>query len=329
MQIIRGLHNFKPNDQGSVVTVGNFDGVHLGHQAIIKQLKQQSKTMKLKNVMMIFEPQPEEVFAKDENIPARLTRLREKIEILQTHEIDQLLIVPFNKKLADLTAGQFVQHILFERLNTQHLVIGDDFHFGQNRLGDFNYLKEVAEQFQFTVESISTVVIDPVQYLVKNIPRIKQRISSTWVRKTLQEGNLAAAKQLLGRHYAMCGRIVHGNQIGQTLDIPTINLHLHRKKSPLFGVYVVEVEGLSDHPIKGVANIGIRPTIQNPTHQVTLETYLFDFHQNIYDHYAKIVFLHKLRDEKKFESLDALKNQIMQDIEAAKKFSSIYANEYF
>lgn len=315
MKIIRGLHHFKKDHQGCVATIGNFDGVHLGHQTVIHRLEDRAMEHQLPSILMIFEPQPEEFFARDNQVPARLTRLREKIELLRTYKIDQLMIVPFHANIAALTADQFIQYILSEKLNVKHLVVGDDFHFGKNRVGNFDYLKKATGQFHFTTEHIPTCFFD------RDKPFLKpKRISSSWIRNLLQAGNLTKAKQLLGHDYSMCGRITLGDRRGRTLGIPTINMHLHRKRSPLLGVYAVTVSGLDENIYQGVANIGIRPTIQSSGNQLVLESHLFDFNQDVYNRYVKITFLHKIRDERKFKSLDLLKAQIEKDVKNAKKY---------
>lgn len=315
MKIVRGSrqHLCKASmpllESGYVVSMGNFDGVHLGHKAILQRVKNIAYKLNLPSLVVIFEPQPEEYF-KGINCPARLTRLREKLEFLRTFEIDYIFVMPFTEIIAKLSAENFVKNFLADCLYTKHLVIGDDFCFGVNRLGDFKFLKKISAKYGFEVEASKTIT------LVENTQKI--RVSSTWIREALHLGDLQLAAKLLGRSYSMCGKVVHGDKRGRTLNFPTANIFLHRKKTPISGVYVVRVFGADDKSVVGVANIGSRPTIGGA--KPILEVHLFDFDQDIYGRYVRVEFLAKLRDEKFFPSFEKLKEQIAQDIEQALDF---------
>lgn len=309
MELIRGQHNLKPRHRGCVATIGNFDGLHRGHQAVIAQVKEKADEMQLPAVLITFEPQPQEYFRPHE-IPARLTRLREKLAVIETLAIDRVLCLRFNAKLAELTAEQFVQQILVDGLGIKYLVVGDDFKFGKGRSGDFQFLNAVAGQHGFEVSDTRTLDFQG------------RRVSSTRVRNALGEGDLALAHQLLGRNYAMSGRVAHGDKRGRTIGFPTANIYLHRKSSPVYGVYAVQLHSndprIGDRPVNGVANVGQRPTVGGT--RTLLEVHLFDFDADIYGAYVQVSFLHKIRDEQRFESFEALKAQIQRDAGEARAF---------
>ncbi len=302
MELIRGLHNLRPEHRGCVATIGNFDGVHLGHQAVIGQLAEMGQERGLPTLVMLFEPQPMEFFRPVQG-PARLTRFREKLRALSRYAVDRVLCIKFNDDFASLAPEAFVD-ILKDRLAVSYLVVGDDFRFGKDRTGDFTLLQQQGRQHGFEVVHLHTFHVDG------------DRVSSTCIRKALAAGDLSTAEKLLGRPYRMCGRVVHGEKLGRTLGIPTANINVHRDVTPLTGIYVVEVFGLKGEPLAGVASIGTRPTV-NGAHCL-LEIYIFDFDQEIYGHYLQVDFLHKLRDEERFDSLDEMKAQIYRDIDDAR-----------
>lgn len=310
MELIRGLQNIRSKHGGCVATIGNFDGVHLGHQAVLGQLAEKSRELCLPTVLITFEPQPMEYFVPDK-VPARLTRFREKILALQRYSVDRVCCLSFNTKLANLSAEAFIQEILIDKLGVKYLVVGDDFRFGQNRTGTFDMLVEAGKKYGFQVVSMHTFEIDA------------ERVSSTRIRAALEKGDMATAEKLLGRRYRMSGRVAHGEKLGRELGFPTANIHLHRHASPIQGIFVVEVFGLDDlsqykHPLRGVASVGTRPTV-NET-KALLEVFLFDFDQDIYGRHIQVSFLKKLRDEEKFDSLDELKQQIQTDVEQAQAY---------
>ncbi len=306
MRVIRGLTDLKPLKKGCVLTIGNFDGLHLGHQVVIDKLVKQGQRLTLPVVVLIFEPQPLEYFLGD-NAPSRLMRLREKVLQFTQLPIDDLLILPFNRRLADYDAHTFIQTLLVETLNVKYLVIGDDFHFGKARQGNFALLKEKGRELGFEVENTQ-----PYQ-------QVGMRISSTLIRDTLGKGDLKLAKQLLGRDYSICGRIVHGHKRGRTIGFPTANIALFRKNTPISGVFAITLSGIGENEIQGIANVGTRPTI-NGGSKIILETHLFDFNQEIYGAYVNVHFKKKIRNEQRFESLNHLKQQIKHDVIRVKQF---------
>ena len=214
MELIRGLQNLKPEHRGCVATIGNFDGVHLGHQAVFSALRSKGEALSLPSLVIVFEPQPAEYFHAVQT-PARLTRLREKLEIITTLDIDRVLVLEFNSKLAAMPANEFVEQILVNRLDIAHLYVGDDFRFGKNRVGDFQYLQDAGATHGFSVASMETIVHG------------QDRISSTRIRVALSNGELDEAARSLGRPYHICGRVGHGHKRGRKLNFPTIKIYLH------------------------------------------------------------------------------------------------------
>ena len=303
MEFIRGWHNLRPPHRGCVATIGNFDGVHLGHQAVIGQLAEKGAALHLPTVLIMFEPQPQEYFQPGSAV-ARLSRLREKLKALQRYSVDRVLCLRFDAHLAAMPAEEFIQRVLVDGLGVRCLVIGDDFRFGKNRTGDYAMLQAAGARHDFQTVPMHTFTIDG------------ERVSSTRVRKALALGDLATAEKLIGRPYRMCGRVAHGDKRGRTIGIPTANIHLHRQVTPVRGVYVVEIFGLEGEPLVGVANVGNRPTVDGT--RTLLEVHLFDFNREIYGRYVSIDFLHRLRDEQRFTSFDELKTRIYQDMDEAR-----------
>ncbi|MBB3170116.1 bifunctional riboflavin kinase/FAD synthetase [Simiduia aestuariiviva] len=302
---VHGLHNVRAPHRGGVLTIGSFDGVHLGHQQMLSALIARARAMGVPAVAMTFEPQPYEYFS-GERAPARLMRLRDKVQALFDVGVDVVVCLPFNAKLRHLTAEQFVQQVLVEGLSIRHLVVGDDFRFGCDRAGDFAYLTQAGKDAGFGVSNTPTFCVEQV------------RVSSTRIREVLEAGDFAKAAQLLGRPYQIAGRVVRGKQLGRTLGVPTANVHLHRYRSPLAGVFAVccVVDG---EQFNGVANVGVRPTVELDAKPI-LEVHLFDFARDIYGRNVRVSFCKKLRDEKKFESVEQLKTQIYADIGAGKAY---------
>lgn len=306
MRLIRGLSHLEPFENGCVLTIGNFDGLHLGHRAVIQKLADRGKALNLPVVIMIFEPQPLEYFLAS-NAPSRLMRLREKVIQFSQLPVDNLLIVKFNRYFANCDAEQFINNILLEKLNVKHLVIGDDFHFGKARRGNFALLKDQGKQHGFTVEDTGSYYVDGL------------RVSSTLIRDALGIGDLAQAERLLGHSYSICGRVAHGDKRGRTLGYPTANIKLFRKNTPINGVFAVTMTGIDGVEFKGIANVGTRPTFDGGL-KVLLETHLFDFNQEIYGRYVEVHFKQKIRDEMQFNSLEQLQAQIVNDVVVAKDF---------
>jgi riboflavin kinase / FMN adenylyltransferase len=303
---IRGLHNLRPWHRGCVATIGSFDGVHLGHQAILQQLQQVASAHQLPSVVIIFEPQPHEFFAGDK-APARLMRLREKVQALLAAGVSRVLCLQFNQALRSLSAEAFVEKVLVDGLNIKHLVVGDDFRFGCDRRGDFALLQTLGSQRGFSVTDTVTLEV------------VGERVSSTRIRQLLEQGDFADAEQLLGKPYSINGRIAYGQQLGRKLGVPTANVHLRRFRSPLHGVFTVTVKFTDGSVHKGVANVGVRPTVTGDKKPL-LEVHLFDFSRMAYGAMIDVTFHTKLRDEKKFNSLDELQTQLQTDIAQAKQY---------
>ncbi|MDR7023470.1 MAG: bifunctional riboflavin kinase/FAD synthetase [Pseudomonadales bacterium] len=303
MQLVRGLHNLRPQHRGCVATIGNFDGVHRGHQAILARLRERSAELGVPSCVLIFEPQPREFFAPDV-APARLARLRDKLALLAAEGVDRVLCLSFNRRLRELSAAEFVHRVLVEGLGVQHLEVGDDFRFGCDRAGDFAFLAEAGEREGFSVEAASTVELDGI------------RVSSTRVREALDAGDFALAQHLLGRPFQIVGRVLHGQKLGRQLNAPTANVQLKRKRVPLKGVYLVSTE-IDGQTWPGVANIGVRPSVAGDG-RAHLEVHLLDFAGDLYGRRLTVAFHHKLRDEQRFASLEALKTAIAADIAAAR-----------
>ncbi|KKD01667.1 bifunctional riboflavin kinase/FAD synthetase [Photobacterium halotolerans] len=307
MELIRGIHNIRPGHHGCVLTIGNFDGVHQGHLAVLRQVLAQARRLGVPSTVMSFEPQPMELFAKDK-APARLTRFRDKYQQLSHAGIDRLLCVNFNARFANMAPEDFVRRLLVEQLGVKFLVVGDDFRFGKGRSGDFAMLEAAGREFGFEVVSTQSYCVDSL------------RVSSTAIREALASDNLVAAEAMLGRPYSITGRVSHGQKLGRTIGFPTANVPLKRRVSPVSGVYAVEVLGVAEQPLPGVANIGRRPTVNGERQQ--LEVHLFDYQSDIYGCQIEVVLHHKLRDEIKFASFDALKAQIERDAQTARVWLS-------
>ena len=298
MELIRGMHCIQPRHKGNVVTIGNFDGVHHGHQMLLAHLNAKSDELGAPSLLMTFEPQPREFFL-GETVPARLTRFREKISLLQQTGVDRVLCVPFNERTASTPAAYVVKDLLADLLGAKYVVVGDDFRFGRGQEGDYAMLKQAGDQYGYGVSHIGTLTFE------------HERVASTRIREVLAEGNFALAEKLLGRKYFMMGRVVYGREIGRTIGVRTANIRLQRYRAALDGVFAVTVTGL-DHEYHGIANVGVRPTFDGK--EPLLEVHIFDFDDDIYGELLTVTFHRKVRDEFKFESLDALKAQIEKDI---------------
>jgi riboflavin kinase/FMN adenylyltransferase len=303
MQLVRGLHNLRPQHRGCVATIGNFDGVHRGHQAILARLRERAVELGLPSCVVIFEPQPREFFAP-ETAPARLARLRDKLKLLADEGVDQVLCLAFNQRLCKLSASEFVDTVLIDGLGVKHLEVGDDFRFGCDRVGDFDFLQQAGASLGFTVEAAQTVEIDG------------SRVSSTKVRNALAAADFELAERLLGRPFEISGRVLHGQKLARQLGTPTANVQLKRRRAPLTGVYLVSAQ-LDGKSWPGVANIGVRPTVAGDG-SPHLEVHFLDFTGDIYGRRLTVVFHHKLRDEQRFASLEALKTAINADVAAAR-----------
>jgi len=306
MEIIRGLHSLQKHHRNNVVTIGNFDGVHLGHQKIIRQLKSRAESLNVPLTVITFHPNPQEFFAPD-TAPAKLTCFYDKMRLLEKYGVDRVINIPFNAKLAQMEAEDFIKKILVDGLETKHLVIGDDFRFGKKRKGDFSLLMESGKNYVFNVEATPTYSVDD------------ERVSSTRIRQTISNGNLAQAAKLLGRSFHVSGHVAHGDKRGRTIGFPTANIRLNRQIAPTNGVYAVKITGL-EKTYHGVANVGVRPTVDGS--QYLLEVHLFNFDQSIYNKRISVHFEQFIRDEQKFNGLDALVEQIKHDSATAQNLLS-------
>ena len=305
MEIINGLHNLRSRHRGCVLTIGNFDGVHRGHRQLIDALCEKAKALSVPSMLMTFEPQPREFFAGTK-LPARLTRFREKVYLLDQTPLDRLLCLPFNERTANIEADWFANDFVVDQVGAKHLVIGDDFRFGRGREGDFALFERYGRIHGYSVSAMSTLL------------QGEARISSTLIREILAAGDFTAATNLLGHEYFIMGRVVYGRQLGRQLNVPTANIRLQRYRAALEGVYCVTVEGIAGAVRRGIANIGVRPTVDGK--EPLLEVHVFDYTGNLYGDLIKVTFKQKLREEQTFDSIDSLKTQINQDIEQARHY---------
>ncbi len=312
MKVIRGIPpvaNWTP----CALTIGNFDGVHRGHQALLKKLVATAKAQNLQSCVMTFEPHPIEYFAP-EKAPSRILSLRDKLEALAKVGIDQVLVVHFNQHFANLSPEEFVKTILVQGLQVKSILIGDDFHYGAKRAGNFSTLQEAGKVEGFSVERMDTLM------------ESNERISSSAIRTALEQGHLEKARQLLGRPYMLSGHVLHGQKLGRSLGFPTLNISLanklHRRKPAAQGIFIAQVHGLSDNPLPAVASLGQRPTVDD-SGRYLLEVHIFNFNQSVYGKLVQIELIEKIRDEKKYNDLEALQNAIWQDALAAKNYFEI------
>jgi riboflavin kinase / FMN adenylyltransferase len=306
MKLLRGLDKILPFKNGTVATIGNFDGVHLGHQALLATLQRQADKLKLPMVVLLFEPQPNEYF-HGQQAPARLASLREKLNVLKLCKVDYVCCLKFNTALSLMPARSFAMHYFFSSLQVKYLLIGEDFHFGQGRKGDVQLLSEIGNKSGCLVQTFPN-------FSIKN-----DRVSSTKIRDALAHGKLAQAAEFLGRTFSLCGRVIKGEGRGKQWGIPTANLNMQRLILPLKGVFYVKVQRAKGEWLEGVANLGSRPTVDGKKNSV--EIHLLDFDERLYGEMLQVFFLHKLREEVKFLSVDALIAQIHHDIAAAKQLS--------
>ena len=304
---MRITHGFRSLNTPHAVTIGNFDGLHLGHQAMLARLQDVARTRGLPSCVLSFEPHPREFFAP-EQAPARLSSLREKAECLQRLGIDRLHVFRFDRAFSALSAEAFIEQVLGRKLQARYVLVGDDFRYGAKRAGDFALLKKAGETLGFDAEFLPTVEV------------AGERASSTAVRQALAAGELEHAARLLGRPYSISGRVVHGDKLGRDIGYPTANIQLKHNRPPLMGIFAVELAGLNGAPLPGVASLGRRPTVKSADAVPVLEVHLFDFNADIYGRRVQVDFLHKLRDEARYPDLDSLVAQIGRDVDNAKQF---------
>ena len=311
MYLIRGLKNLslfneRFSEEQLVVTIGNFDGLHQGHKKIIQEMKNISKNSSAKTMVIFTEPHAKEFFSMDKDImeqPARISPWRDKFKNLENENIDFAFFLKFNKSLQTMSPEIFIEKVLGS-LNISNLMIGDDFRFGQDRKGDFLMLKDWSKSQGISLSKLPTYSID------------NRRVSSTWIRETLSLSDFSTAKKLLGRPYSFEGKVVHGNRLGRSIGFPTANIWLPKNNLPIKGVFSVKIS-IDMSEFEGIANIGIRPTVGGTS--PVLEVNIFDFKKEIYGKRIKVEFVKKIRDEKKFDSLDDLKKQIAKDVNTAKE----------
>ncbi len=302
MDWCRDLRNPARGKASVVVAIGNFDGFHLGHQQLIKTLKARSRELSLKSTVVTFEPHPQTYFQPDIRLN-RLSSVREKLELFRDYGVERVIALRFNEQLASLSADDFVRKYLVESLSASHVVVGYDFGFGEGRSGTAESLQALGDTYGFGVSRVAAVSIDG------------EKIGSSRVREALQIGDLALAARLLGRPYAISGRVLYGDQRGRTWGFPTANLLVERHNPPLRGVFAVEVEGVAEGLLPGVANLGFRPTVGGD--RLLLEVHLINFSGIFYGDRVRVIFRKRIRAETKFDSFDALKEQIRKDTLAA------------
>jgi riboflavin kinase/FMN adenylyltransferase len=307
MELVRGLHNISQRHRGCVLTVGNYDGVHLGHRQMIGALKARASQLGAAATVLAFEPSSKE-FIDPDGAPPRLTRWREKFLALAALGVDRLVTLRFDECMRGMTPCCFVEELLVQKLGTRHMIVGDDFRYGSNAGGTIDSLRAAGQAYGFGVDQIAPFIVDGV------------RVSSTAVRERLELGDYTAAARLLGRPYRMLGRVVQGLRLGRTLGFPTANLRLMRRKPPVSGILAVWVHGIDSRPLPGVASLGTRPTVNGI--EPLLEAHVFDFSGDLYGRQIEVEFVAKLRDEVKFDSLDAMTVQMQIDAARARDLLS-------
>lgn len=303
MELIRGLGNLKSHHRGCVATIGNYDGVHRGHQAVLRALDTRARELRLPSTAVTFEPTPQEYFAPAAP-PARLMNFREKWQALVACGVDRVMCLRFDHTLADMPAEEFIERILILGLGVRYLVVGDDFRFGHERAGDFAMLKAAGAAYGFEVADTLSLTL------------AGGRISSTRIREYLAAGNMELAEQLLGPPFSLSGRVVYGDRLGRTLGFPTVNIPLKRRASPVHGIFVAAVHGIGTASCYGAAYVGSRPTVDGQ--RLMLEVFIFNFTGELYGRYLQVELLHQLRADAAFTSLEALKAQIIRDVVAAR-----------
>ena len=303
MELIRGLHNMRSRHRGCVVTIGAFDGVHLGHQAVVKHLLDKSRELDVPSTIIVFEPLPREYFAPL-GAPARIMSFREKFRAFAELGVDRLMRIRFNESLRNMSAQRFLQDIFVDGLGVRFIVLGDDFRFGNDRQGDIEFIRAQGPRHGYEAGPTPTRSIDG------------ERVSSTRIRQALEAADFVEAERLLGRPYTISGKVVYGRQLGRTLGAPTANVELHRLRAPLSGVYAVQVSGPGLENAPGVANVGFRPTVDDSI-KANLEVHLLDRQIGLYGQHIDVTFRHKLREEERFGSVDELKLNIARDIQNA------------
>jgi len=305
MRLIRHINDmpFDAVADGSVVTIGAYDGLHLGHASLLERVIATSESLGLPSVVMSFEPMPKEFFAET-SPPARLMRFREKFDALASRGIDLFYCPQFDEQMRSITVDAFIRRILIHGLCAKHIVVGDDFQFARRREGSLRHLQQVSDPLGFSVEHVPSIVVDGI------------RVSSTAIRESLWSGDLQRATALLGRPYRMSGKIVLGDKVGRKLGYPTANVDLRRRQSPVMGIFAVRVNGLEGGPLDAVASVGTRPTFGGT--KPLLEVHIFDFDENIYGQYIHVDFVARLRGEVKYDAVEELVAQMHRDADNAR-----------
>lgn len=309
MNVFRGPTQFSAGP-ACALSIGNFDGVHRGHHALLKQLQEGAQERGVVSCVMTFEPHPKEFFAP-EQAPPRILNLRDKLAAFAQIGIDRVVVEHFNAAFARLTPEEFVSEIIVKQLNAKWILIGDDFCYGAKRAGNFASLQAAGQQYGFEVSSIDTILENG------------ERISSSALRNALANGDMSLAEKLLGRPYGISGHVIHGQKLGRTLGFPTLNLavanHLHHRKPATSGIFTAQVLGLGDKPLPAVASLGVRPTVEDQG-RVLLETHIFNYNQDIYGKIITVELLEKIRDEAKYSDLDTLTKAIASDAAHARNY---------
>lgn len=310
MKVFRGLPNADAR-RPCALTIGNFDGVHRGHRALLARVKEAAAKLDVETAVMTFEPHPREFFAHlagdEARAPRRIANLRDKLQALATCGVDRVIVEHFNASFAAQPPERFIEDVLVNGLHAKWLIVGDDFRFGAKRAGDFAMLQEAGRHFGFDVVALPSVMHGDA------------RVSSSAVRAALEEGDFGRAQELLGHPYAISGHVQHGRKLGRTIGFPTLNLKIAHKRPAAAGIFVVQVHGLADRPLPAVASLGVRPTVEDHG-RVLLEVHIFDFSGDCYGRLVRVEFLKKLRDEEKYDNLDALTRAIDADARAAREF---------
>ncbi len=304
-KFLRAVDQIKNSLPECVLTIGNFDGIHLGHQAVLNAVCAKAKECALPAVLMLFEPQPQEFF-QQHKAPARLYRLRDKLHYLKNYSLDYVICFRFNQTFANQSAEDFVQNTLVKQLNVKHLFVGTDFRFGHQRHGDIQLLQTMGAQYDFALYQTNTITIH------------NERVSSSAIRQKLAQGDFIGTKELLGRNYQMTGHVIHGDHLGRELGFPTANIALGRFVSPLWGIYIAQIYGLTETPLPAAVSVGKRPAVGGT--KMLVEAHILDFNQQIYGKRLQVEFLQKIRDEQNFDSLDKLVEQIRQDVAKTTKY---------
>ncbi len=311
MELIRGLKGLKARHRGTVASIGNFDGVHLGHLAVLRELGIKARELGLPSAVVVFEPMPQEYFARD-HAPARLTRFSEKWPLLAAAGVERVLCLRVGRELAAMAPEAFIEEILVKGLGVKHLAVGDDFRFGRDRRGDFAMLRKAGAAQGFQVADTASLILDG------------SRVSSSRIRALLIEGDMQAAARLLGRAYSLTGRVMYGEKLGRKLGFPTANMALMRHLAPVGGIFAARVHGLGAIPRDAAAYVGHRPAAGGT--QSLLETHLLDFSGELYGRKLRVELLQRLREDRHFDSLDALTAQMQKDVQAARAWLAEHKN---